>query len=180
MSAPSASDILDDDAPLWLINEQIKGLLEGVGADEDHRDVLNFLRHATGLPEGTIRRIHSAIVHGDTKVLPEQIGTPGAIAITKERRRQIEAEGWTPEHDDANPAGVMSVAAGCYALSAGYALALAGGDTSTCPAPEAFPWDDAWWKPTTSRRDLVKAAALILAEIERLDRMAERQEGANG
>lgn len=29
------------------------------------------------------------------------------------------------------------------------------------------------WKPTTSRRDLVKAAALILAEIERLDRAAD-------
>ena len=47
-----------------------------------------------------------------------------------------------------------------------------------CPAPEVFPWEDAWWKPTTPRRDLVKAAALILAEIERLDRMAaEKQEG---
>ncbi|MDQ5902966.1 MAG: hypothetical protein QG672_553 [Pseudomonadota bacterium] len=105
-------------------------------------------------------------------------GSQAVLDVAAERRRQIEAEGCTTQHDDANPAGVMSVAAGCYALSAGYALALAGGDTSTCPAPEAFPWDDAWWKPTTSRRDLVKAAALILAEIERLDRMAERQEGA--
>ena len=78
MSPPSANDILDEDDPLWLINEQIKGLLEGIGADEDHRDVLNFLHRATGLPEGTIRRIHRAIVHGDIKVLPEQIGTPDA------------------------------------------------------------------------------------------------------
>ena len=29
-----------------------------------------------------------------------------------------------------------------------------------------------WWKPTDCRRDLVKAGALILAEIERLDRAA--------
>ena len=28
------------------------------------------------------------------------------------------------------------------------------------------------WQPTTSRRDLVKAGALVLAEIERLDRAA--------
>ena len=28
----------------------------------------------------------------------------------------------------------------------------------------------AWFKPTTPRRDLVKAGALIIAEIERLDR----------
>jgi hypothetical protein len=31
---------------------------------------------------------------------------------------------------------------------------------------------DEWWKPTNRRRDLVKAGALILAEIERLDRAA--------
>lgn len=73
MSTPSANDILEDDAPLWLINEQIKDLLEGLGASEDHKDVLKFLR-ATGLPEGTVNRIHRAIVHGDRKVLPEEAG----------------------------------------------------------------------------------------------------------
>jgi len=36
-------------------------------------------------------------------------------------------------------------------------------------------WERAWWKPTTRRRDLVKAGALILAEIERLDRAAAPQ-----
>lgn len=73
MSTPSASDALDDDDPLWLINEQIKGLLEGLGASEDHEDVLKFLR-GTGLPESTVNRIHRAIVHGDRKVLPEEAG----------------------------------------------------------------------------------------------------------
>lgn len=52
---------LDDDHPAWLINEQIKGLLEGDGAAEDHDGVLTFLR-ATGLPEGTVKRVHKAIV----------------------------------------------------------------------------------------------------------------------
>lgn len=99
--------------------------------------------------------------------------TDAARDMLAERRRQIEAEGRTTQHDDANPAGAMSVAAVCYALGAGNALVLAVGDTSTCPAPEVFPWDDAWWKPTTPRRDLVKAAALILAEIERLDRAVD-------
>ena len=60
---------LDDDHPLWLVNEQIKGLLEGLGASEDHEDVLAFLRN-TGLPEGTVNRIHRVLVHGDNKVLP--------------------------------------------------------------------------------------------------------------
>lgn len=60
---------LGEDHPRWLVNEQIKGLLEGLGASEDHEDVLNFLR-ATGLPEGTVNRAHRAIVHGDKKQLP--------------------------------------------------------------------------------------------------------------
>ena len=52
---------LDDESPLWLVNEQIKGLLEGDGADEDYQDVLTFLR-ATGLPEDTVTRMLKAIV----------------------------------------------------------------------------------------------------------------------
>ncbi|USI81344.1 hypothetical protein [Pseudomonas aeruginosa] len=43
--------------------------------------------------------------------------------------------------------------------------------------PQAWPWDEQWWKPSTARRDLVKACALALAEIERLDRAAATQGG---
>lgn len=68
-SESAITDVLDDDHPLWLVNEQIKGLLEGEGALEDHEDVLLFLR-STGLPDGTVERIHKAIVFGDVKVLP--------------------------------------------------------------------------------------------------------------
>ena len=58
---------LDDDHPLWLINEQIKGLLEGDGAEEDHAAVVKFLL-LTGLPIGTVGLMHHAIVFGNTKV----------------------------------------------------------------------------------------------------------------
>lgn len=58
---------LDDDHPLWLVNEQIKGLLEGDGASEDHENVLNFLR-STGLPDDTVCRMHKSLVHGDSKI----------------------------------------------------------------------------------------------------------------
>lgn len=91
------------------------------------------------------------------------------LDVQAERRRQVEAEGWTPEHDDEHADGQMAQAAGCYALHAG------GIDTDwpggiRNGSALFWPCDKDWWKPTTTRRDLVKACALALAEIERLDR----------
>lgn len=98
--------------------------------------------------------------------------TQAVLDVLAERRRQVEAEGWTPEHDDEHAEG-LACAAACYA--AGSRRLMIEGDMADI---EVWPWDESWWKPTNRRRDLVKAGALILAEIERLDRMAERQEGA--
>jgi hypothetical protein len=90
--------------------------------------------------------------------------TGAAQSVLAERARQVAAEGWTPEHDDAHGDTQMAGAAACYAL-ASVAHWAAG------PAIQQFwPWDEAWWKPSDARRNLVKAGALILAEIERLDR----------
>ncbi|HGO9838641.1 hypothetical protein [Pseudomonas aeruginosa] len=89
--------------------------------------------------------------------------TPQAwLDVQAERKRQITAEGWTPEHDDEHDGGELADAAACYALSAA--------GWSTYAARERWPWPLEWWKPSTARRDLVKACALGLAEIERLDR----------
>jgi len=102
--------------------------------------------------------------------------TQAVLDVLAERRRQIEAEGWTPEHDDAqHTAGELAGAAACYArhVNARAWVIDTPFDTYTTEvAPNEWPWEDWWWKPSTPRRDLVKAAALILAEIERLDRMA--------
>ncbi|WP_038769585.1 hypothetical protein [Burkholderia pseudomallei] len=92
--------------------------------------------------------------------------TNAARDVLIERRRQIEQEGWTPEHDDKCGDLEISCAAGCYAM---YTLAYPAGDP-----PPPWPWATDWWKPTTQRRNLVKAAALILAELERLDRLRAR------
>ena len=84
--------------------------------------------------------------------------------VLAERRRQIEVEGWTLNHDDVeHEPGALAVAAGCYAMHT---------DSFPNPGqpPVMWPWDSNWWKPTNYRRDLVKAAALLLAEIERIDR----------
>lgn len=86
--------------------------------------------------------------------------------VLAERRRQVEAEGWDAWHDDKYTKGELSDAAASYALNAGVGMRGL--------RPMFWPWDRDWWKPTTPRRDLVKAAALILAEIERLDREATK------
>lgn len=95
----------------------------------------------------------------------------GAEAIAAERRRQIDAEGWSPEHDDLHSDHELARAAACYALFAShpayrYALAYDAGP------PKEWPWEAQWWKPRDRRSDLVRAGALIAAEIDRLDRAA--------
>jgi len=89
--------------------------------------------------------------------------------VAAERRRQVEVEGRTQEGDDAYLSGQLARAAACYALNAGQAGAQLMPRTSH-GIPLAWPWADAWWKPSNARRDLVKAAALIVAEIDRIDR----------
>lgn len=86
--------------------------------------------------------------------------------IAAERRRQIEQEGWTPQHDDdEHDNSEMAKAAACYALPAESRPA-----SSLDAAPRLWPWSPEWWKPKGRRRDLIRAAALIVAEIERIDR----------
>lgn len=93
------------------------------------------------------------------------------IAILYERQRQVEVEGWTPEHDDAHDGEELAKAAGCYALGTTRAYNHRGQRIGA----SFWPWDIRWWKPGPDRRrDLVKAGALIVAEIERLDRAETR------
>ena len=99
--------------------------------------------------------------------------------ITAERRRQKMVEGWTLEHDDEHAQGEMARAAGVYALMTtdlGREATYVHGRWIDL-LDQYRPWDRSWWKPTTPRRNLIKAAALIVAEIERLDR-AEKREAA--
>lgn len=103
---------------------------------------------------------HSAV----TLINPSQ----ASLDVLTERQRQLTDEGWTPEHDDQHNDGEIAGAAATYALSAADYIA-------SVPFHRTWPWQNHWWKPTTPRRDLVKAGALILAEIERLDRLAAHQ-----
>jgi hypothetical protein len=105
--------------------------------------------------------------------------TQAARDVLAERQRQIDTEGWTQEHDDAHTDGSLARAAAAYCLCA-----------EGPPAPgvpsefhSSRPWDFNilraiwprswnWPAPKDRRRNLVRAAALILAEIERLDRVS--------
>ena len=98
--------------------------------------------------------------------------TKAAQDVLAERRRQVESEGWTPEHDDEHASGALADAAACYAVFPVAGTELPKGYYSL------WPWDRGWWKPKDRRSNLVKAGALILAEIERLDRAAQKAQQA--
>lgn len=96
--------------------------------------------------------------------------TKAAQDVLAERQRQIQQEGWTPAHDDdEHDTGALADAASCYAREAGR---FTRGLTSSFPPPAGWPWGDSDWKPTDARGNLIKAGALILAEVERRDRRA--------
>ncbi|HBA3870502.1 TPA: ead/Ea22-like family protein [Escherichia coli] len=90
---------------------------------------------------------------------------PAILDVIAERQRQQSVEGWMPEHDDEHCNGELAMAAVCY-INETETVNRNGGK------PWGWPWDASWWKPNARRRNLVKAGALILAEIERIDRAA--------
>ncbi|HGW8227230.1 TPA: ead/Ea22-like family protein [Escherichia coli] len=90
---------------------------------------------------------------------------PAILDVIAERQRQQSVEGWMPEHDDEHCNGELAMAAVCYINETGTVNRNGG-------KPWGWPWDASWWKPNARRRNLVKAGALILAEIERIDRAA--------
>ncbi len=142
--------------------------ISGIGRDAEHpRAVVLYLRNEPS--EEDMRAIQNFLRAISADVLTQaQHSMPKAwLDVQAERRRQITAEGWTPEHDDEHADGQMARAAACYALAGSSAP---NDGTAALLVSLAWPWDEQWWKPTSARRDLVKACALALAEIERLDR----------
>lgn len=95
--------------------------------------------------------------------LESRTAAAAAVDVLAERQRQVAAEGWTASHDDEYQNSELADAAACYAIHA---------HNQGFSTPAHWPWPPTWWKQTNPRRDLVKAGALILAEIERIDRAA--------
>lgn len=113
----------------------------------------------------------------------------GVELIAAERKRQVDKEGWTPEHDDAHTNHELALVAALYAAP----IPLFERDevADGVRFMDPWPWDDGWDKrprfSDTHRlkdaggmgvseriRTLEKAGALIAAEIDRLQRRQER------
>lgn len=94
----------------------------------------------------------------------------------------MEVEGWTEAHDDQHEDRSLARAGTCYVQQyVGRAWLLEtyqNGEGEPRYQADGMPydwpesWSDEWWKPKNPRRDLVRAAALLIAEIERIDRAA--------
>lgn len=136
--------------------------------------------------DGRSRRLHSRglaarisnHIAAARPAAPEAQGawrSKAADDVLAERRRRVEAEGWTPAHDDGHSLGELGLAAALYALPydarvGGEPLIEQDHHIGLDMALEiACGWS---LKPDTDpRRRLVKSGALILAEIERRDRL---------
>lgn len=105
---------------------------------------------------------------------PMDAPTPRAIAIQRieaERRRQIEVEGYSSEHDDERDSlhvdGEMMSAAIAYYMHGkmGHDPVVLRSDG----APLGWPWEAKLWKPKDDpSRDFERAGALVQAERARL------------
>lgn len=105
----------------------------------------------------------------------------GAEQIQAERHRQLLDEHFDAAHDDWHADSELVLAATAYAVEGvpdhtvietpdGLVIEKV---VSNIP-PTWWPWDKSWWKPSDDPiPNLVKAGALIAAEIDRLQR-AER------
>lgn len=167
-----------DFAVAWeSMARELKAL--GAGADRACRYCGCTQARACETPEGPCHWISGEVCSAPTcrekheRAIAAPAWTPALGAVMAERRRQIIEEGWSADHDDSQPGGMLARAAACYAVGSIIPNARDRLDPGHgAHAEPIWPWAMEWWKPTDRRGELVKAGALILAEIERLDRAA--------
>lgn len=137
-------------------------------------DVLNIIdllennewaEHCTNTVLGSLLESEITRLVGMTQ--PEVPGESASQPLTDalrdviaERQRQISVKGWTPEHDDTYIGCELAAAAISY--------------IEPVEAENYWPadWHDGSFRPSDYRRNLVKATALLVAELERLDRIS--------
>ncbi len=196
--------------------EQVKSFYAGMYAELNNAEIegpeqkgaeLRYeFRKAVGTKGSNIDPIRERIV----TLIEERMGLracSGLTMILEERDRQINQEGWTPEHDDEHVDHSLAAAACAYAAPEPYYRMRIDIDDLSIQTWDVWPeeWDQNWDKrrrgapgspfkdeiecrlpysadeyPVNERiRNLVKAGALIAAEIDRLLRKKQREEAGN-
>jgi len=109
-------------------------------------------------------------------------GKTGAALIVAERVRQICEEGWTPEHDAGHMPDDLARAATCYAMPSRMRQEILTREYTADTLDKDWPisiwnWGEECWKPTPDDRvrELVKAGALIAAEIDRISATVHKE-----
>ncbi|MFC3859431.1 hypothetical protein ACFOPQ_01400 [Deinococcus antarcticus] len=134
------------------------------------------------LDEGQVMPDGAVILHGGNIEMAPGVTEPPARDILREvlseRTRQV-SHGFDSKHDDLHTSGELALAAAGYAINTSLDSVLydvtVQVPTSSFTMPVNWPFPPEWFKPTNRRRDLIKAMALIVAEVERLDRLEEQQ-----
>lgn len=98
------------------------------------------------------------------------IGEPAFLGIARQRMKQTLSKGYDAAHDDQHTRGELALAAACYAITTN--------DISDKHLIKAtiWPFEREFWRPKGTRHNLEVAAALIVAELARLQRKDEREE----
>ncbi|MCR9031271.1 hypothetical protein [Citrobacter amalonaticus] len=133
--------------------------------------ILQLIVDELNLNEGTdgyrVVALHTALplTHPEREELEEyHKASQAARDIWAERQRQQAVKGFSTQQDDTYIGGELAAAAISY--------------IEPMEAADYWPadWHDNSFRPSDYRRNMVKAAALLIAEIERLDRQ-QSQEG---
>lgn len=130
-------------------------------------------RETEAMHDAVMALLYKGVARTDTQKLLDAyiVAAPGKevpqawLDVQAERRRQVEVEGYHGFRDSHYINYELSKAARAYIEVSWHALS--GG--LPCKKPESWPWMTGF-KWADGRTMLVKAGALILAEIERLDR----------
>lgn len=183
LSAAAQSVIEAHDGPDFISDAQVNALRAALAARQ--LEAQRAIGEIVASPDGGLQ-----IEFYDGKPLaPMKLyGAPaqgialaaGVRAIADERQRQVHSEGFSAENDADYKAGVLANAALAYLQVAAMDLA-AGGRThiATETPPACWPWHRLWWKPQDTRRDLVRAGALIAAQLDAIDRQRDAAAGVS-
>lgn len=126
----------------------------------------NLMTNCARPVESAFRQVGEVITELEAEQHSSELAKPlktGAQLIAIERERQMSEEGWDAEHDDQHTLGELARVGELYALPEV-------SQTSANLYPST--WSARWWRTTPQNRvrELVKAGALIAAEIDRLQK----------